>query len=322
MTAELLKNGKHTVTAVTRFDSTTELPDGVLTKKVDYAKPETLVDALKGQDALVVTLGGLVPKETSDTIVHAAGEAGVPWIFPNEWSPDTANEALTRDVAPFQSKSRLRLFPEPAEDWLTPVVAVTTRKAISELGKSNFISVATGFWYEWSLAIPAAFGIDFAKRAVTFYDDGETRISTSTWPQVGRGVAALLSLPIKPEGSNKEACLEALKNKVVYLNSFTVSQKEMFASALRVTGTTEADWITTNEPSHERYAAGIAAIKQGQRIGFAKMMYTRVFYPDGCGDFEHNKGTLNEVLGLPKEDLDEATQRAFDRSRGPQWVHG
>nr|POE85420.1 hypothetical protein CFP56_43736 [Quercus suber] len=301
MTAELLKNGKHTVTAITRTDSTSEMPEGVLTKKVDYSKPETLVDALKGQDALVVTLSGLVPKETSETIVRAAGEAGVPWIFPNEWSPDTSNEALTRDVAPFQPK-------------------VAVRKAIAELGKSNFISVVTGFWYEWSLAIPAAFGIDFVERTATLFDDGETPISTTTWPQVGRGVAALLSLPIKPEGPNKEACLEALKNQVVYMNSFTVTQKEMLASALRVTGTTDADWTTTKEPSHERYAAGLEQIKEGQRIGFAKMMYTRVFYPDGCGDFEHNKGTLNAMLGLPKEDLDAATQRALERSKGPQWT--
>lgn len=80
MTAELLKTGKHTITAVTRVDSTSEVPEGVSIKRVDYAKPETLVDALRGQDALVITLSGFVPKETSDMIVHAAGEAGVPWM--------------------------------------------------------------------------------------------------------------------------------------------------------------------------------------------------------------------------------------------------
>ena len=106
ITEALLKTGKHTVTAISRADSTSKLPEGVITKKVDYSKPETLVDALRGQDALVVTLSGFTPQETVDTILNAAGEAGVPWILPNEWSPDTANEDLVKDVFVFQPKGR------------------------------------------------------------------------------------------------------------------------------------------------------------------------------------------------------------------------
>ena len=56
MTKELLATGKHTVTAISRADSTSKLPEGVKVAKVDYDKPETLVEALKGQDALIITL--------------------------------------------------------------------------------------------------------------------------------------------------------------------------------------------------------------------------------------------------------------------------
>lgn len=87
----------------------------------------------------------------------------------------------------------------------------------------------------------------------------------------------------------------------------------MLESALRVTGTKEEDWTITKEPSQERYSSGIKEIQEGKRVGFAKMMYTRVFYPDGCGDFEH-KGTLNNLLGLPQESIDEATKVAIERS--------
>jgi hypothetical protein len=51
------------------------------------------------------------------------------------------------------------------------------------------------------------------------------------------------------------------------------------------------------------------------------MMYTRVFYPDGCGDFEHNKGTLNSLLDLPKEDIDEAIKAAIERSKASNRVN-
>lgn len=106
----------------------------------------------------------------------------------------------------------------------------------------------------------------------------------------------------------------------MYVNSFTVSQRDMLQSALRVTGTKEDDWTIEKEPARERYATGIKEMKEGQRIGFAKMMYTRVFYDDGVGDFEHNKGTINNILGLPEENIDEATERAIERSKTPQWV--
>jgi hypothetical protein len=37
-------------------------------------------------------------------LITAAGEAGVPWILPNEWSPDTGNEGLVQEVSVFGPK--------------------------------------------------------------------------------------------------------------------------------------------------------------------------------------------------------------------------
>lgn len=61
---------------------------------------------------------------------------------------------------------------------------MANRKAIADIGKSSYIGLSTGFWYEWSLAIPAAYGIDLINHTATLFDEGETKISTSTWPQV------------------------------------------------------------------------------------------------------------------------------------------
>lgn len=94
----------------------------------------------------------------------------------------------------------------------------------------------------------------------------------------------------------------------------------MLASAMRVTNTKEEDWMITKEHSHERYALGTKEMKEGKKIGMAKVLYTRVFYPDGNSDFEHGKGTLNCLLGLPEEDIDEATKRAIERSKLPNWA--
>ncbi|KAG4437294.1 hypothetical protein IFR05_007232 [Cadophora sp. M221] len=300
MTSALLAAKKHTITAITRHDSTATFPAGIEVAKVDYNNPSSLVSALKGQDALIITLSGHTPnlQETEKAIVTAAAEAGVPWIFPNEWSPDTANEALVKDVFIFGSK-------------------VATRKAIMDLGKSQFVAVSTGFWYEWSLAIAPASGIDLVNKTATLFDEGETGVSVSTWPQVGRAVTALLSLPIKASDSSSGPSLTDYANKVIYVNSFTVSQKDMLASAVRVIGTPLSDWKVTKESAKERYENGIKEMQQGNRVGFAKMMYTRVFYEDGVGNVE-GKGLANEALGLEIEDLDEATVRAFERAKTAQ----
>ena len=137
--------------------------------------------------------------------------------------------------------------------------------------------------------------------------------------QVGRAVAALLSLPIASTGAGKATCLEDFANKVIYMSSFTVSQKDMFASVLRVTDTSVSDWSITEEPARERYATGMKQIQAGEKEGFAKMLYTRVFYDDGVGDVERSRGTVNAALGLPEEDIDEATKVAIERSKTSPW---
>ena len=129
--------------------------------------------------------------------------------------------------------------------------------------------------------------------------------------KIGRAVAALLDLPVK---SSDDPCLDNIRNQMIYIKSFTVGQKDMLASALRVTATKEDDWTITKESSHQRFQQGMEAVAKGDYSGYLKIP-TRLFFPDGSGNFEHNKGTMNEVLGLPQEDIDEATRFAFERQR-------
>lgn len=85
MVAALLKTGKHTITAITREDSKSEMPKGCKVAKVNYDDDASLVAALKGQDALVITLGVMAGKDVQQKLIRAAGEAGVPWVMPNDW---------------------------------------------------------------------------------------------------------------------------------------------------------------------------------------------------------------------------------------------
>ncbi|KAJ9658205.1 hypothetical protein H2201_007878 [Coniosporium apollinis] len=270
---EMLKNGKHKITAITRTGSTNKAPEGVALKKVDYNDQSSLIKALNGQDALVITMGVTAPPDQQTKLIEAAAAANVPWIIPNEFGEDGLNEELGKDIL---------LGPPKKKD----------RDHIEKLGGG-----------------PYRYGFDFKNRTVTFFDDGTTRINTSTWPQTGRSVANLLALKVLPDNeSDKSPCLADFRNKFVYVSSFTINQEEMFESVLRATGTSLDHWQVTHAPVKEYYREGVEQLKRGNRVGFAKLLYSRMFFPDLAGNFEATKGLDNDKLDLPKEDLDEFTK--------------
>lgn len=295
--AAMLKEGKHKITAITRTESDSKMPEGIAVKRVNYENADELADALKGQDALMITLAGMTPPEQQLRLIEAAAAADVRWIMPNWYGSDGTNESLRVDTG--------------LDGFIRPIL-----KRIEELGKSSWVGLACGFWYEWSLGGgawhlgPYMYGFDLQNRAVTFFDDGNAKISTSTWPQAGLAVARLFALKEKPDGpDDKSPTLSQFKNGYVYVSSFAASQKDMFESALRVSGTKESDWNIDYEDSKKRWEEGVKQKEAGERLGFAKALYTRMFYPNGDGNFQAKLN--NEVLGLPEESIDEATKEAY-----------
>jgi hypothetical protein len=142
-----------------------------------------------------------------------------------------------------------------------------------------------------------------------FYDEGTAKINTSTWSACGGAVGKLLALPILPEDEKeKQNTISGWKNEFVRVGSFEVSQKDMFDSVLRVTGTKESDWKVSYQPVKERFEEGRAMMQKGNMMGFAQLLYARSFFPDGAGNFGKKSGLDNEKLGLAKEDLDGATK--------------
>ncbi|KAI1802336.1 NAD(P)-binding protein [Daldinia bambusicola] len=295
MVAELLKLGKHEITAITRKSSqaASHIPKGVKVAKVDYDDESTLIDGLKGQDVLIITMDTRAPPDTQSKLIRAAATANVPYVLPNEWGCDMTDEAMGKDI-------------------LLGELELSTRKLVEELGKSSWIGVTTGFWYELSLGFgKETYGMEWKTRNWTFFDNGETKMNTTTLPQVGRAVAKLLSLPVEPEKEGAPS-LSSYKNKFVYVSSFRLSQKDMFAAVLRVTGTKESDWKIEYEESDKRFQDARRRLFDGDTLAYRQLLYSRVFR-DGCNDFEGKYGSVaNDVLGLPKEDLDEATRNAID----------
>ena len=281
------------MTAITRAESTSTPPAGVKVAKVDYSDQSSLVKALTGQEVLIITMGVTAPPDQQGKLVAAAAEAKVPWVIPNDWGSDSKNDQLVVDIMGANRYAQMH-------------------EKIEQSGVSSWIGIVCGFWYEFSLKNgPECYGFDLKDHKVIFIDNGETMINTSTWPQCGLALANLLSLKVLPDDENdKSAHLSQFKNKDVYISSFLISQKDMLASVKRVTNTTDKDWTIEHQNHKERYESGQKMMKEGNRLGFARLMYTRMFYPNGDGNYEASSGLTNGALGLPKEDLDEATKRA------------
>ncbi|TVY62182.1 hypothetical protein Focb16_v014080 [Fusarium oxysporum f. sp. cubense] len=284
----LLQTGKHTVTALTRQGSTNNLPHGIIVSPIDYNDESTLIAALENQQFLIITIAPNAPKDTHSKLAQAAAKAGVPYIMPNGYAGDIEQVKLGADTI------------------LGPI-AKANRDEIERLGM-NWITVCCGFWFDYSLAGGEnRFGFDFDKKTLTVYDDGNVKNSTSTLAQVGRAVAKVLSLKELPDEENDESLtVTTFLNKAVYLNSFVVSQRDLFESVKRVTGTSDSDWTVTHESTKKRYEEGMAQVKRGDMSGFSKLLYARAFFPEDPSNLSAK--AQNRLLGLPEEELDEATK--------------
>ncbi|KAF6802881.1 CipA protein [Colletotrichum musicola] len=283
----ILKTRQHTVTAITRPNSNSPLPDGLEKAVVDYQDEKSLISALTGQDLLVITLSLHAPPGTHTALVKAASKAGVRYVMPNVYGINLAtSEQLRRDLPVSQ-----KILSNIAE--------------VEEFGMIS-VSLMCGLWYEYSIAFgPSTFGFDFDNRTVVMYDDGKKVINTSTWAQCGRAVASLFSQKILPDDEgDKSVTISDFYNKILYVSSFKISQTDMFESVKRVTGTTDQDWKISHVETGARYREAMEELKQGKTEGFHKSIYARAFFPRGDADFEPN----TDRLGLSVEDLDERTR--------------
>ena len=285
----LKEKSNFNITGITRADSSTALPEGIAVKKIDYDSHESLVAALKGQDVLIITLAISAPQDIEHKLIDAAAAAGVSWVLPNEFGSDNSKPTMHAPVLLFGGKTRYL-------------------EQVEKLGKSSWIGVVNNPWYEYSLG-GGLFGIDIKNRVARLWDDGNTKTNTTTFAQVGRGLAGLLSLPVSTTDSSPS--LSDFKNKYVYISSFLTTQNEILASVQRVTGTSPSDWQVSYSPVEEAKKTGKEKfVKEGDFLGMIGYMYGTYFSKGLGGNYQEKRD--NRVLGLHDEDLDEATNRTVE----------
>lgn len=128
ITQALIAQGKHKVTAITRPDSQSKLPSGLdAVMKVNFDNHAGLVEAMKDQDALIITLPVMAAPGTQNKLIDAAVEAGVTYIMPNEYGQDRSNASLLKDTSLGAHGLAIREYIEKVGKGKTHVSSIYTR---------------------------------------------------------------------------------------------------------------------------------------------------------------------------------------------------
>ncbi|KAJ5082013.1 NAD(P)-binding protein [Penicillium argentinense] len=250
-----------------------------------------LRDGLMGIEALVLCVRTLIPS-TQIPFIDAAISAGVKWIIPSEFGTDSGNSEYAAEVPIIPPKVDV-------QEYLNEQVAKT---------QSQFMwtGVINGLVLDWSLP-RGVLGIDTSGKKVVLLDQGAAKVNMTTLPTIGRAVVSLLEL------SFEQRLMFA--NKLVYISSFCISQVDLLESVQRVTSSPQSAWEVQYQDTEEKLATGKEKLKQGDAFGHADLIYGHVFKEGAGGDYQSRVGVSNEVLSLPKEDLDEEVKRVLDAER-------
>ncbi|KAH7016585.1 hypothetical protein B0J12DRAFT_775502 [Macrophomina phaseolina] len=187
---------KFTITLLVRREpaSYKNLPSNVIVKQIDFAERSSLVNALVGNDAMVV-FTSMAPHNDMDSVelelITASMKAGVKFFIPSEWGPDTAggNGATTFRIGP---------------DTLPPTPIIGMKRAVhnyllarSGEGKIDFATLHTG---NMLLNVDAFASIDVQKRTAILPDGGHHLFSVTSRKTLGTALINLLSK--YPENKN------------------------------------------------------------------------------------------------------------------------
>ncbi|TPX12576.1 uncharacterized protein E0L32_000753 [Thyridium curvatum] len=269
----IVKAGTFEVSVVRRASSTStpaHAEEVSIIEVPDDWPADVLEAKLRGQDAVVVL------SRTRDVAQHnrlatAAAAAGVKRFIPADYGSCDSRSQRAREVVPlFDKKNQVR-------DHLV-------RLAASHPGFS-WSSIICGHFFDWGLRHD--FLHCFVKtRTAHILDSGDQPCSLSTLGRVGEAVVAILQ---------KE---EETKNKLLFIQSFCITQNQLIKSLEKATGT---KW-TVEQFDSEEFIKKHKALADGGDLQAVEDLVFALGAIDG--NWEVKPEFAMDLLGLKNEDLD------------------
>lgn len=133
-------------------------------------------------------------------------------------------------------------------------------------------------------------GFDLKGHKAVLFNKGTDTWSTTTLPSIGLAVKNALLLPAETA------------NKYIFIDSFTISQAQILASLEKLTAT---KWEVTYSDSEKQKKEGLEKMSNGDFSGAMSLIqYINSVHGHG-GNFAEYEKTQNELLSLPKENIDD-----------------
>ncbi|KAK5135433.1 hypothetical protein LTR08_005221 [Meristemomyces frigidus] len=209
--AEALSNAGFEVQTLTRRSTSDTVKlaiGGVRAIEVDYSSQEELWEVLKGQDAVISTLGdtaGAVAAQ--EALITASVAMGVKRFVPSEFGSDTMN-ARVRSFPFFTDKLK-------HQDFL--------KRAAAEHETFSYSVVITGPFLDWGLSV-VPFIINVGSRSAQVFDGGDVPFSTTRVTTLAKALIATLRQ------------LDATENKTLYIHDAVVTQNQLIARSEMLNG--------------------------------------------------------------------------------------
>ena len=139
-------------------------------------------------------------------------------------------------------------------------------------------------------------GFNLNEYKASLFNKGKDSWSTTTMDTIGIAVKNSLLVPDKTA------------NQYLYIDSFTVSQKQVLDSFERAT---RKKWEVQQVDAEEMKKTGLEKMSKGDLSGAMSLIrYINCVHGHG-GNYAEYEATANTLLSLPKESLDAAVARVL-----------
>lgn len=253
-------------------------PSGVnVTRVPDDFGVEKVAETLRGQDGVVVTIKGN-QTEIQERIAQACVQANVKRFIPADFGSCDSSSDRTKALVPlYKRKTELR-------------------ERLTELAEQNpgftWTSLVVGHFFDWETEF---LHIWVKERRAEIFDDGETRWSTSTLSRIGEATAKIF------------LNLEATKNKMIFAQSFCVSQNQVIQAYERATGT---PWNIKQVDSKSYEKQEKAKADDGDLEAVENLVW---ILGTEDANWEKKDTFAMESLGLQNENLDDVVTGIINR---------
>ncbi|KAF2759092.1 NmrA-like family protein [Pseudovirgaria hyperparasitica] len=273
----LLAEPNFKTTVISRKSSKSTYPNGanVLSVSDDLPMGE-LIDALHGHDALLCTFGGTLV-EMQIKLADACIAAGVRTFIPADFGSCDSSSPRALELVPlYVGKTKVRDYLRSQED------------------KLSWTSLVCGHFFDYGLK-SGLLHVDLSKREAMIFDGGDIRGSASTLARVAEATVQVL---------HQEA---ATKNRMLYVQSFCVSQNEVLKATEKVV---DAKFDVKNIDSDTYIKHLQHILEENPNDGEAiENMVGVVGIIDA--NWEEKQDFAMDLLGLKDENLEDVVKRTL-----------